>query len=222
MSLRSSFAKAAKKFVTGLVILSTVFLAACGYPTHHLGTEQGLQGQTQMEEVYTDAAPQPVLIVQGSQLRPENHYVYNGSLRIEGDVPAHTEVEVTNGKLQITGNVGDESAIETRLPVNTHQETHIVLIPIMHSTGKSFYTTLMPVPQTSTIEDGLTHPADTGPAVTIDGQAGNKVEVTTNGGIRAGGWGTEFRAKTGYGRQLEQTPAPAARTAQARPAAPGS
>lgn len=220
MNLRTAFARAAKKATIGMCILATLFMAACGYPTHQLGQEEGLRGETRIEQTYSDGTRENVLVIQGSQLQGENHYVHNGTLRIEGSIPARTAVEVRGGKLEVNGNVGDEAQLEARLPVNTHQETHIVLMPMFISNGKTTSVMYIPTPVTSTVEDGLTHPADTGPAISVSGQIGNNVKATTNGGIRASGWGTEFRAKTGYGRTLQQAPAPAV-SASARAPAPG-
>ena len=206
MTLSGTFTKAAKKAVMGAVLLSTVFLSACGYPSHQLGQEQGLQGSVAVEQMYDGAAPSNHLTVDGAQLQPKNHYDYDGgALTIRGSVPAQTEINVPNGRLEVTGNVGDKSEISANLPVLTHQQSYTyttfmmvgkVMIPQVH-TG------------TRTIEDDLAFPDDTHPGVQVNGSIGNKVQVSTNGGIQAGYWGTEFRVQTGYGRTLQQVPRPA-------------
>lgn len=211
MALSVAFSRAAKRLGVAFTCLSLAFLTACGPSPQTLGsgaTDPSLHGTTAITQVYSDAAPQAVLTVEGSALKPDSRYVYNGPLVIHGSVPARTEVDVTNGKLQVTGAVGDDARLDVQLPVVTHDETNIVLMPMTMSCGNNCTTTyLMPMPVTSTVEDGLAHPGDTGAAVKVDGRIGNKVRVTTNGGIEAGGWGTEFKASTGYGRSLQQTPA---------------
>jgi hypothetical protein len=219
MNLKGSFSRAAKKLGLALCCLSMIFMTACGPSPQRLGDmakDPGLHGSTSIAMVYKDAAPERVLTVDGHALKTESRYVYNGTLVIKGDVPAKTEIDVTNGKLEVTGNVGSESTIDVRLPVLTHQVTDIILMPMSMSCGENCTTTyLMPMPVTRTVEDGLAHPGDTGPAVTVDGAVGNKVKITANGGIHANTWGTEFKARTGYGRTLQQMPAP-------KPAAPSS
>lgn len=208
MALSAAFSRAAKRLGIAFTCLSLAFLTACGPAPQTLGSaakDPHLHGATAVTMVYTGAAPQNVLTIEGAALKPESRYVYDGSLVIRGDVPARTEVDVANGKLEVTGNVGDESKLEVKLPVLTHEETSIILMPMTMSCGNNCTTTyLMPMPVTNTIEDGLAHPADTGPAVKVDGRIGNRVRVSTNGGIEAGGWGTEFKASTGYGRALQQ------------------
>ncbi len=215
MALSAAFSRAAKRLGVAFTCLSLAFLTACGPAPQHLGAgakTPDLLGTTAITQVYTDAAPQSVLTIDGHALKAESRYVYNGTLVIKGDVPAKTEIDVTNGKLEVTGNVSSEAKIDVSLPVITHQQTDIILMPMTMSCGNNCTTTyLMPMPVTTTIEDGLAHPADTGPAVKVDGAIGNRVQVTTNGGIHAGAWGTEFKAHTGYGRTLQQVPAPSLR-----------
>ncbi len=221
MSLKHSFSRAAKK---AGIALSACFLAAsltgCGPSPQHLGDmakDPGLHGATVVTMVYKDAAPEKVLTVDAHALKTDSRYVYDGSLVVKGDVPANTEIDVSNGKLEVTGNVGSGDKLDVQLPVITHDETNIVLMPMSMSCGTNCTTTyLMPMPVTSTVEDGLAHPNDPGPAVKVVGAIGNKVTINTNGGIQAGSWGTEFKARTGYGRPLQQVPPPA------RPAVPSS
>ena len=208
MALSVAFSRAAKRLGVAFTCLSLAFLAACGPSPQMLGSaakDPNLHGTTAITQVYSDAAPQTVLTVEGTALKPDSRYVYNGPLVIHGSVPARTEVDVTNGKLQVTGNVGDQAQLDVKLPVLTHDETSIILMPMSMSCGNNCTTTyLMPMPVTNTIEDGLAHAGDTGAAVRVGGRIGNKVQVSTNGGIQAGGWGTEFRVHTGYGRGLQQ------------------
>ena len=209
MDIRRAFSKAAKKLkIAALPCLALVFMAGCGPAPQQLGDaakDPALHGASSVTMVYTDAAPERVLTVDGGGLKPDSRYVYDGSLVVRGNLPANTEVDVTNGKLEVTGNVGDGSRIDVRLPVLTHTESGMILMPMTMSCGQNCTTTyLMPMPTTNTVEDGLAHPGDTEPAVKVDGVIGNKVHVTTNGGIQAAGWGTEFKAGTGYGRTLQQ------------------
>ena len=223
MGLKTTFSKAAKKLGIAAPCLAMIFLAGCGPSPQQLGDaakDPNLHGASAITMVYKDAAPQRVLTVDGSSLKTESRYVYNGALVIKGDVPAKTEIDVSNGKLEVTGNVGNESKLDVRLPVLTHSVTDIILMPMSMSCGENCTTTyLMPMPVTRTVEDGLAHPGDKGPAVKVDGAIGNKVTVTTNGGIEAGAWGTEFKASTGYGRTLQQVlPAPPPAAAPRAPA----
>lgn len=201
MGLRKSFARVAKKAATGLCVLSLCFLAACGYPSHQMGAEVGLEGNVKVEQMFEGAKAQNHLTIDGTALQSENHYLYTGSVTINGDIPAHTEVTIRDGRLHVTGNVGDDSEIDVKLPEQTHQETYRYSTIIM--VGK------VPVTQWHTghrtVVDGLAYPGDTSPAVQVDGAIGNGVTVTTNGGIEAGSWGTDFKAKTDNGRELVQT-----------------
>jgi hypothetical protein len=210
MGLKAAFSRAARKLGLALSCLCLLFLAACG--PQHLGSQAedpALHGTTAITQVYTDSGPENVLTVDGSHLKAGETYAYNGTLVVKGDVPAKTEIDVYNGKLEVTGNVGDKAELDVKLPVRTHEETTIMLMPMTMSCGNNCTTTyLMPMPVTSTIEDGLLHPGDYGAAVKVDGAIGNKVSVTTNGGIEAGSWGVEFHARTSYGRTLQQVPAP--------------
>jgi len=218
MALKQAFTRAAKKLGIAATCLSLAFLAGCGPTPQHLGADAkdpNLHGTTAITQVYTDAPQQSVLTIDGHALKTDSRYTYNGTLVIKGDVPAKTEIDVSNGKLFVTGNVGSEATLDVKMPVRTHDETSIMLMPIVTSCGNNCTTTmLMPMPVTNTIEDGLVHAGDTAPAVKVDGTIGNKVQVSTNGGIQAAGWGTEFRAATGYGGKLQQvipaTPRPAA------------
>jgi hypothetical protein len=225
MSLKGPFSKAAKKLGIALSGLTLAFtMTACGPSPQTLGpaaTDAGLRGSTAITMVYKDAAAERVLTVDGASLKAESRYVYDGTLVVRGDIPSKTEIDVTNGKLEVTGNVGSGSTLDVRLPVLTHTEDDTILMPMTMSCGENCTTTiLMPMPSTRTVEDGLAHPGDTGAAVKVDGQIGDKVTITTNGGIEASSWGTEFKAATGYGRTLQQTPAP--RTATPSPLVPGA
>lgn len=191
-----------------LFSLTIAFLASCGYPSHRLGAEADkddpqLKGTEKMEVMFNGASAQKHLTIDGTALKSKNEYVYDGSVTINGDVPRESRIIVHGGKLDVTGNVGSQSEINVDLPVRTHQETHIVLVPIYHSMGKyGGYTTLVPMPVTNTITDGLLYEADNGPALKVNGTVGDTVTVATNAGVEAKDWGVMFKCKTDWGRPL--------------------
>ncbi|TAL39741.1 MAG: hypothetical protein EPN97_01925 [Alphaproteobacteria bacterium] len=204
MGIRDAFRRASKRIGIALCCLSMVFLAACGYPGHQLGQDPGLQGTTVVEAMFDGAAAQKHLTIDGASLQSKNAYSYSGPVTIRGDVPANTEISIENGRLEVTGNVGAETKIDVQMPVRTHQESYTYTTFMM--VGK----VMMPMVHTGhrTVIDGLAFPGDTHPAVKVDGTIGNKVTIRANGGIEAGGWGTELKVETGYGRTLQQVPAP--------------
>lgn len=116
MGIRQAFGKVAKKIGAGLCILSLAFMAACGYPSHQLGTSPGLQGATAAEVMFEGAEAQNHLTIDATALQPKNHYRYEGSVTIRGSVPENTEITVTNGRLEVTGNVGSGSGIAVTMP----------------------------------------------------------------------------------------------------------
>lgn len=202
---------AQKIFKGTLLSLTVAFLASCGYPSHRLGAdadkdEPQLRGTEKIEMVFNGAGAQKHLIIDGSVLQSKNEYVYEGSLTVNGNVPRESRIIVHNGKLEIKGNVGSKSEIEVDLPVRTHTETDIVLMPIYHSNGNGGgYTTLVPMPVTRTAIDGLLYANDISPALKVDGAIGDTVSVTTNAGVEAKEWGTVFKCETGWGRALVKT-----------------
>lgn len=204
MGIQEAFRRASRRIGVALLCVSMVFMAACGYPGHQLGQDPGLQGTTVVEVMFDGAAAQKHLTIDGASLQSKNAYSYSGSVTIRGDVPAQTEISIDNGRLQVTGDVGAETKIDVQMPVRTHQESYTYTTFMM--VGK----VMMPMVHTGhrTVIDGLAFPNDTHPAVKIDGRVGDKVAIKANGGIEAGAWGAELKVETGYGRTLQQVPAP--------------
>jgi hypothetical protein len=204
MGIREAFRRASKRIGIALCCLSMIFMAACGYPGHQLGQDPGLQGTTVVESMFDGASAQKHLIIEGASLQSRNAYSYSGPVTIRGDVPAQTEISIENGRLEVTGNIGAETKIDVKMPVRTHQETYTYTTFMM--VGK----VMMPMVHTGhrTVVDGLAFPNDAHPAVKVDGAIGDKVTIKANGGIEAAAWGKELKAETGYGRTLQQVPAP--------------
>lgn len=187
--------------------LTFALFAACGYPSHQLGhnaddQEPELKGTTKTEVVFKDGDPEDHLTINAKALKPENKYIYENSLTINGNIPAKTVIIVENGKLVVNGDVGAQSELQVHAPERTHQKTDIVLVPIYHSTGKSGYTTLTPMPVTETIIDGLLYPQDNSPGVEIHGSVRDSVKISVNGGIAAEAFGKALKMQTGYGRPV--------------------
>lgn len=214
MGLMRTFNRAGKKLAVALSCLSFVALAGCGPSPQQLGnaaTDPGLHGTTVSEQVFQGGPQMPHVTVNASALQSGHKYVFEGALTVKGNLPDKTIVEVDNGRLTVDGNVGNQDEIDVKMPVKTHDETSIILMPMM--IGKTM--TMMPMPVTNTYIDGPLYPADHAPAVTVTGHIGDKVTVTTNGKVQAESWGTEFNVKADYGAKPQQvapvqTPRPAA------------
>jgi hypothetical protein len=204
MGLKRTFNRAGRTLAAALACLSLGMLAGCGPAPEQLGTgaaKAGLQGTTVSEQVFQGGPQMPHATVDAAALQTGHKYVFDGALSIRGNLPAGTIVEVTHGRLDISGNVGNESRLDVEMPVVSHDEDSI--IPVMTSCGKGCMTTIM-MPVTNTVIDGLKYPGDHTPAVTVHGTIGDNVTITTNGGVHAGGWGMHFNVKADYGADTQQ------------------
>ncbi len=189
--------------------LSLAFLAACGQPANKLGNDArdpALRGDVAAEQVFTGGPVNtPHTTIDGAALRAGQRYVIDGALTINGNVPERTTIEVNNGRLAITGDVGAQSRIDVQLPIVTHDETTMMLIPMTMSCGQNCTTTTMIMsPVTSTIIDGLKYPADTRPAVTIGGVVGADTTISSNGRTVAAGWDATLKIKADHGARRQQ------------------
>jgi hypothetical protein len=204
MSLKEVFHRVARKAGLGLCALTLAFTAGCGYPSHQLGQDPAVPATAVTESMFDGAAAQQHVFIDGASLQAKNNYTYDGPVTVRGNVPANTEIKIENGRLEVTGNVGSGSTIDVQMPVNSHDETYHYTTFMM--VGK----VMIPMMQTGhrTIIDGLAFPNDQHAAVRVAGAIGDNVTIHTNGGIQAGAWGTELKVETGYGRNLQQVPAP--------------
>ncbi len=173
------------RFVKGLS-LCLAFAAALGC-TQTLGPQASspeLKGRVANEEVFRGAGLSEHLYIDGAHLKEGKDYEYTGTLTVNGDIPAKASIHVTNGKLEVTGDVGSNAKLTADLPVNTHQEEYYytTLIPA----GQSF----IPVMQVgyTTVIDGLKYPDDPSPAITVKGNIGNKTDIKASygGNVKVG------------------------------------
>lgn len=204
MSVFPSLGSVRKAAALTATSLSLAFLAACGQPANKLGNDAKdpvLRGDVAAEQVFTGGPTNtPHTTIDGAALRAGQRYVVEGALTISGDVPERTTIEVNNGRLAITGDVGNQSRIDVQLPVLSHNETTMILIPMTTSCGQNCTTTTMIMsPVTTAVIDGLRYPADTRPAVTIGGVIGTDATINSNGRTVAAGWDATLKIKADHG-----------------------
>lgn len=209
MSVIPSFATARKAAAITATSLSLAFLAACGQPANKLGNDARdpvLRGDVTAEQVFTGGpANTPHTTIDGAALRAGQRYVVEGALTINGNVPERATIEVNNGRLAVTGDVGNQSRIDVQLPIITHDETSMMLMPMTTSCGQNCtMTTMMMMPVTSTIIDGLRYPDDARPAVTIGGVIGTDTTISSNGRTVAAGWDATLKIKAEHGARRQQ------------------
>ena len=209
MSLTPSFNRVRKTMAVAATSLSLAFLAGCGQPANKIGgdaRDQSLRGSTTAEQVFTGGPTNsPHTTIDGVVLRAGQRYVVDGTLTINGNVPDRTTIEVNNGRLTVTGDVGNQSRIDVQLPIITHDETTTMLMPMTTSCGQNCtMTTMMVMPVTNTIIDGLKYPNDTRPAVTIGGVIGTETSISSNGRTVATGWDATLRVQASHGARRNQ------------------
>ncbi|MBU0859653.1 MAG: hypothetical protein KJ667_06925, partial [Alphaproteobacteria bacterium] len=171
-----------KKFAIAATMIAPLLVAGCGTPVTALCPDTGPGiGQSSYSQIFNDSAgPQKICIVKASDLQAEGHYAMkDGSVIIEGNVPAGARISVNDGKLFVNGDVGDAARLSAKVPEDYSRYT--VLVPMF--TGK---TTIL-MPQVRTRFDDYTHKDDTTPAVTISGDVAPHARLSSNHGIAIGG-----------------------------------
>lgn len=157
---------------------AVMLLTSC---TQAIGPEAataGLRGETSMTRIFKDDGKLlPRTRIDGAQLQEGKTYRARGLLVIEGDVPPHSSLTVTDGKLVVTGHV----ARNTRLTVMQETET---------------FDELRNVPCGAPLETAVCHEEvevvrrkfnDGDPAIDIKGALGTDAKIITNGAVYVSG-----------------------------------
>ncbi len=153
-------------------------LAACAQAIGPDAASQGLRGETSMTRIFKDDTTLlPRTRISGAQLQEGKVYRARGLLVIDGDVPPHAALTVTEGKLVVTGNV----ARNTRLTVTQDVEV---------------FEEFRDVPCHAPLEQTVCHEKvevvrrrfiDGDPAVDIKGDLGTDAKIITNGSVYVSG-----------------------------------
>lgn len=175
-----------KKFaIAATAALPLLGLAGCGQPTVDLCATPAEATQSigteSFAHIFNGAANDSrVCIVKGSDLAANGHYDFNGGLLIiDGSVPDGARINVDNGKMYVSGDIGAKARVEASVPEEISSYT--TMVPIF--TGK---TTII-VPQTHYKFEGFTYANDHDAAVMIGGAVHDGARVTSNHDINLGG-----------------------------------
>lgn len=171
----------AKKFAIAATMALPLMLSGCIAPVTELCPADGTgPGTATLTQTFTDAAPQKICRVSGDALQPDGRYALSdGSVLVDGHIPAGTRIEVTDGKLFVNGDVGPDARLSAKVPEDTSSQT--VLVPVW--IGK----TLTMQPRTRQNFEGYTHASDTGMALSVTGDVTGGARLASNHGIAIGG-----------------------------------
>ncbi|MDF3023157.1 MAG: hypothetical protein K0R10_518 [Alphaproteobacteria bacterium] len=153
-------------------------LGACAQAIGPEATTDKMRGDTSMTYVFkNDVQLLPRTRISGAVLQEGQHYRARGLLEIDGDVPPHGSLTVTDGKLVVTGNVARNSRITVMQDVDTFEE-------------------FRNVPCNAPLETTVCHEkvevvrrkfSDGDPAVDIRGALGTDAKIITNGAVYVSG-----------------------------------
>ncbi len=158
---------------------TVVLLAGCSMDA--IGPEAAvpsLRGDTSMTYVFKDEPKlRPHTRISAAMLRAHQTYRAEGVLIIEGNLPAGVTLDIANGKLVVTGNVGDDTRITVTQPVESFPEYQDIPCD---------------GPATTTVcheKVTVTRRRFSGgdPAVEIKGTAGSNLRIWASGMIRVNG-----------------------------------
>jgi hypothetical protein len=137
-----------------------------------------LRGDTSMTYVFKDDAKlRPHTRINAALLRAHQTYRAQGVLIIEGNLPDGVTLDIADGKLAVTGNVGDDARITVTQPVESFPEFQD--IPC-----KGPVTTAVCHEKVT-----VTRRRFTGgdPAIDIKGTAGRNLRIWSSGIVRVNG-----------------------------------
>lgn len=155
----------------------TPLLAAC---VQAIGPEAGtgpLRGETSLTYIFKgDAQLLPRTRISGAQLKEGGHYRARGLLVVEGDVPPHSSLTVTDGKLVVTGHVARNTRITVMQDLVTFSEQRDVACAVPQD-GECHVT----------VKVLRRNFSDGDPAVDIKGDLGTDAKIITNGAVLVSG-----------------------------------
>lgn len=161
-----------------LSLCALLLLAGCAQPIGPEALTADLRGETSMTRIFKDDGQLlPRTRIAGSALQEGRVYRARGYLMIEGDVPPHTAITVSDGKLLVTGNVARNVRLTVMQDVEVFKE-------------------LQDVPCAAPLETTVCHAKvevvrrkfhDSDPAVEIKGALGTDAKIITNGAVYVSG-----------------------------------
>ncbi len=168
----------------GLVLAFAAALAGCGQSLGPGAETPGLQGTTTLTQVFNGGPQQPSTTIRAEALKANESYNAKGELVIEGSVPAGVRINVQDGKLTVTGDIGNGARIDVSQPTTTHSESYTGYCYSYSFSGKYEYG--FSAFCSRTVVDGLTY-NDAAPAVAVRGTIGTDVRIATPGSITVNG-----------------------------------
>lgn len=102
------------------------FRQATTRPEELCSAEENSVGTSVAGRVFKDLLnPSRDCHVNGADLKEGGNYVYNGGLvRVDGDVPARTQITAHNGRVEVTGSLRDHAAVSGYIVEKRHDETY--------------------------------------------------------------------------------------------------
>lgn len=168
-----------------VAVFASVVSGCCGQ--QDIGTlaeDPNLRGELQTVPL-TENAPNVVkAVVKGSALKSGSSYrMKEGILVIEGNIPPNTSVAVDNGRIEVTGNVGDKVELLAHMPERTHSESYTYTDMMPAGDGM-----VIPITQIKThyVPDGLKYKSDD-KGIDIHGSVGKDVKIESNAGVHVSG-----------------------------------
>lgn len=168
----------------GLVLAFAAALAGCGQSLGPGAETPDLQGTTTLTQVFNGGPQQPSTTIRAEALKANESYNAKGELVIEGSVPAGVRINVEDGKLTVTGDIGNGARIDVSQPTTTHSERYSGYCYSYSFRGKYEYGFSAFCHRT--VVDGLTF-SDAAPAVAVRGTIGTDVRIATPGSITVNG-----------------------------------
>jgi hypothetical protein len=165
-----------------LLLAFAAALTGCGSQIGPNAKDASLRGETSQTQVFNGGPMGNDTHIQGSALKAGESYDATGRLTIEGSIPDKASITV-DGKLIVTGDVGNGVNITVNQPIRTHTEYHTgYCYGYDYSSGKFEYSYKMTPRCSSTVTDGLEY-NDSEAAVNIKGHFGTNTDIRTPGPI---------------------------------------
>lgn len=168
---------------------AALLLVGCS-KTEQLGPDADdgsvLHGQVTQAEVFSGVSGHSTTI-SAKHLKEGYNYYASGMLIIEGNVPKETKITVTDGKLKVTGSIGEGSVLRVTQPVVTHESAPYSCYKYGYDflSGKFEYS--MKINRCrDTVVDGLKY-NDPAPAIEVQGKIAGDVVIATQGRVVVSG-----------------------------------